>query len=277
MGYIIEGETAYVNGEKINGTFAPETDVSIQSTVGNQNNIELGQDVFGFDSVIFNGAEITYSNGIYAKSIIPTVSAEQSDVANAIGLTSDKIVSGNTILGVEGTVEDVNDYISLPEGETSITIANCIKQIPQLDTSNVTTMNNMFANCSSLATIPLLNTSNVTSMTYMFNNCSSLTTIPQLDTSNVTSMYHMFNNCTSLITIPVLDTSSVTGINNMVNNCSSLSNDSLNNILAMLTNATAYTGTKTLKYIGLSETQATTCTTLSNWTACETAGWTTGY
>ena len=188
-----------------------------------------------------------------------------------------KIVSGNTILGVEGTVEDVNDYISLPEGETSITIANCIKQIPQLDTSNVTTMNNMFANCSSLATIPLLNTSNVTSMTYMFNNCSSLTTIPQLDTSNVTSMYHMFNNCTSLITIPVLDTSSVTGINNMVNNCSSLSNDSLNNILAMLTNATSYTGTKTLAYIGLSETQATTCTTLSNWTACETAGWTTGY
>lgn len=63
----------------------------------------------------------------------------------------------------------------------------------------------------------------------------------------------------------------------MFKNCTSLSNDSLNNILAMLTNATAYTGTKTLKYIGLSETQATTCTTLSNWTACETAGWTTGY
>ena len=34
---------------------------------------------------------------------------------------------------------------------------------------------------------------------------------------------------------------------------------------------------KTLKYIGLSEEQATTCTTLSNWAACETAGWTTGY
>ena len=63
----------------------------------------------------------------------------------------------------------------------------------------------------------------------------------------------------------------------MFDNCTSLTDDSLNNILAMLTNATAYTRTKTLKYIGLSKTQATTCTTLSNWAACEAAGWTTGY
>ena len=263
---IAQNKTAYVNGEKITGTvFATEP--------GEQRLFLLPNNFTEDETKIILPA---MDNGIYYRAGT-ILYFTKSNLRNRFGITADKIVSGNTILGVEGTVEDVNDYISLPEGETSITIANCIKQIPQLDTSNVTTMNNMFANCSSLATIPLLNTSNVTSMTYMFNNCSSLTTIPQLDTSNVTSMYHMFNNCTSLITIPVLDTSSVTGINNMVNNCSSLSNDSLNNILAMLTNATAYTGTKTLKYIGLSETQATTCTTLSNWTACETAGWTTGY
>ena len=114
-------------------------------------------------------------------------------------------------------------------------------------------------------------------MSYMFQNCTALTTIPQLDTSTVTDMDYMFRGCTVLTTIPLLNTSNVTSMRNMFQNCTSLSDDSLNNILAMLTNATAFTGTKTLAYIGLSETQATTCTTLSNWSACEAAGWTTGY
>ena len=57
---------------------------------------------------------------------------------------------------------------------------------------------------------------------------------------------------------------------------SQLTNDSLNNILEMCKNS-VMSSNKTLKYIGLSSTQATTCTTLSNWAACESAGWTTGY
>ena len=138
-------------------------------------------------------------------------------------------------------------------------------------------MSGMFNGCTSLTTIPQLDTSAVTDMNFMFYGCTSLTTIPQLDTSTVTNMNFMFYGCTSLTTIPQLDTSTVTNIIDMFRSCTSLSNDSLNNILAMLTNAIAYTGTKTLKYIGLSETQATTCTTLSNWSACEAAGWTTGY
>ena len=194
-------------------------------------------------------------------------------------LKPENLKQGVTCLGVEGTYtgDSINDYISLPEGETAIKIAGCIKQIPQLDTSAVNSMSNMFNNCTALTTIPLLNTSNVTSMSNMFNNCTALTTVPLLDTSAVTSMSFMFYGCTALTTIPLLNTSNVTNMGFMFNGCAALTNDSLNNILAMLTNATSYTGTKTLKYIGLSETQATTCTTLSNWSACEAAGWTTGY
>ena len=59
--------------------------------------------------------------------------------------------------------------------------------------------------------------------------------------------------------------------------CPALSNESLNNILAMCANATSYTGTKTLAYIGISETQATTCQGLSNYQDFINAGWTTGY
>ena len=175
----------------------------------------------------------------------------------------------------DGTVlldtSQVTNMNSMFNGCTSLT------EIPLIDTSAVINMGGMFNGCTSLTEIPLIDTSTVTNMYSMFNGCTSLTTIPQLDTSAVTDMNFMFYGCTSLTTIPQLDTSAVTDMSGMFRSCTSLSNDSLNNILAMLTNATAYTRTKTLRYIGLSETQATTCTTLSNWTACQELGWTTGY
>lgn len=194
-------------------------------------------------------------------------------------LKPENLKKGVTCLGVEGTYEgdNINDYIAVPADMTTIKILDCIKKIPLIDTSKVTIMSYMFQDCIALTTIAQLDTSAVTDMRYMFENCTALTTIPQLDTSKVTIMSSMFRNCTALTTIPQLDTSAVTKMDYMFQDCTALSNDSLNNILAMFTNATAYAQTKTLKYIGLSETQATTCTTLSNWSACEAAGWTTGY
>lgn len=154
-----------------------------------------------------------------------------------------------------------------------------ITEIPPLNTENVTSFRDTFSRCTSITSIPELNTSNATSMYNTFQNCLSLTAIPQLDTSKVTTMYFMFAYCSSLITVPQLDTSSVTGtgMKNMFSGCTSLSDESLNNILAMCTNATKITSNKALKYIGLTSDQATRCTTLSNYQAFLDAGWTTGY
>ena len=206
-----------------------------------------------------------------------TINAVDNTIDSNIQATN--IKKDIVILGVTGTYEgdNINDYIAVPADMTTIKIQDCIKKIPLIDTSAVTNMNSMFYGCTSLTEIPLIDTSAVTTMDSMFYGCTSLTTIPQLDTSAVTDMRNMFDGCTSLTTIPQLDTSAVTNMSGMFRSCTSLSNDSLNNILAMLINATAYTGTKTLKFIGLSETQATICTTLSNWATCEAAGWTTGY
>lgn len=146
-----------------------------------------------------------------------------------------------------------------------------------LDTSNVTNMSHMFSSCINLSIIPLLNTSKVVNMDSTFASCTNLLAIPQIDTSKATNMNRMFSDCINLSTISQLNLSKVTGINNMFSNCTSLSDDSLNNILASLLTATSYTGAKILKNIGLSEEQATTCTTLSNWSALEAKGWTTGY
>ena len=149
--------------------------------------------------------------------------------------------------------------------------------LPQLNTNKVTSMYRAFTDCSNLITVSQIDTSNVTNMMQAFQGCKKLTTIPQLDTSKVTNMEFMFSECSSIINIPVLDTSSVTNIYSMFWNCSNLSNDSLNNILQMCINAAVYTGTKTLRQMLLSEEQAQKCTTLSNYQAFLDAGWTTGY
>lgn len=89
---------------------------------------------------------------------------------------------------------------------TSISFGNKsnIKSITkmQLDTSNVTNMNNMFNGCLSLTTLDLssINTSKVTTMQEMFSGCSSLTSLNLSDLNMKKLQYvaHMFYECSSL-------------------------------------------------------------------------------
>lgn len=150
-----------------------------------------------------------------------------------------------------------------------------ITTIPLFDTTGVTSMRQMFNNCSALTSVPLLNTSSVTDMYQMFNSCTNLesvplfittnvtnmnsfiswcthiTAIPQFDTSSVTDMRNMFNGCSALTTIPLLNTSSVTNMQNMFSSCNALNTTSLDNMLQMCINATNYTETKTLYWLGV--------------------------
>ncbi len=106
---IVKDKTAYVNGEKITGTFAPEDELQIPSIVDRQENITFGDDGFGNQSVIFTGASTRWYTPKYINNVIPIVSVDQSMVAAAIGLTADKIKAGETILGVTGTYTGEND------------------------------------------------------------------------------------------------------------------------------------------------------------------------
>ena len=96
------------------------------------------------------------------------------------------------------------------------------------DTSNVTTMSGMFSNCSNLTSLDVsgFDTSNVTTMSYMFRDCSNLTSldVSKFNTSNVTTMLWMFGNCSKLTSLDVskFDTSNVTTMSEMFYNCSKL-------------------------------------------------------
>lgn len=118
----------------------------------------------------------------------------------------------------------------------------------------------------------------VTEIRYLFSGLYGLKKAPTMNTSHITNAQQLFNQCESLVTVPVYDFSSLTGNNNynMFNYCPALSNESLNNILATCITMTGVNN-KTLKYMGITSTQATTCQSLSNWSEFTSAGWTTGY
>lgn len=77
-----------------------------------------------------------------------------------------------------------------------------ILYLENLNTSDVTSMSNMFAGCKTLAEVDVSNfkTENVTDMSDMFSGCAKLEelNVKNFNTSNVTNMNGMFAGCTSL-------------------------------------------------------------------------------
>ena len=103
-----------------------------------------------------------------------------------------------------------------------------IQGINNLNTSEVTRMDFMFSECSSLTSLDISNfdTKNVRSMKYMFDKCSGLTSldVSKFDTRNVTDMESMFYGCNGLTSLDVsnFNTSNVTNMDGMFAGCSGL-------------------------------------------------------
>lgn len=98
-----------------------------------------------------------------------------------------------------------------------------------LNTSNVTSMTEMFRDCSHLKELDVsyLDTSNVTQMLGMFQNCNELNStldLSNFDTSKVINMGNMFYGCNNVqkIIVDDFDTSNVTSMQSMFYNCNDL-------------------------------------------------------
>ena len=96
---------------------------------------------------------------------------------------------------------------------------------------NITSMDNIFNDCSTLISVPDIskwNTSNIESMENIFCGCKLLKSLPDIskwDTSNVKRMNSMFKGCSSLEYLPDIsnwDTSNVIDMSCMFYECSSL-------------------------------------------------------
>ena len=180
-----------------------------------------------------------------------------------------------TITLTKNGIYDIVGYDSavvLVEGEvnkvkvSSIRVTNeCIVDgtwnTDVIDTSSMTSMYQMFYNCSSLQTLDVSdwNTSKVTSMERMFNKCTSLQSldVSGWDTSKVTNMSYIFYDCGSLQSLDVSgwDTSKVTNILSMLSYCNKLTTliggRTIEEVIS--NNISALNGLK--KYITLSTTR----------------------
>lgn len=220
-----------------------------------------------------NGKSFKYMfNGCYSLENIPTSLNTSSATANSD--FSDMFSGCKKIKTIPSI--DTSKARTL-----SMLCSNCVEleSVPTLDCSSAMYMGNMFSGCKKLTSVSFINTNLAVEISNMFSNCTSLVTAPQFYTGSCTTMRQMFSGCTNLVNVPEYDTSGLTSNNHyyMFNNCPNLSNDSLNTILLMCTNATSITSSKTLKTLGLTSAQATTCQSLSNYADFISAGWTTGY
>ena len=128
------------------------------------------------------------------------------------------------------------------------------------NTSNVTSMSDMFASCTSLTSLDLSNfdTSKVTNMEYMFGYCDKLTSldVSSFDTSSVTNMREMFYNCAKLTSLNLsnFDTNNVTTMEYMFQYCSSLTSLDLSSFNTSKVNDMSgmFYGCKNLKTLNLS-------------------------
>ena len=103
-----------------------------------------------------------------------------------------------------------------------------IEGLDQVDTSEVTNMQEMFYSCESLEHLDLssFNTKKVTNMTMMFASCYKLSSIDlhSFDTSSVTDMSFMFSSCQSLTSLDLrnFNTRKVTDMSYMFSSATNL-------------------------------------------------------
>ena len=198
--------------------------------------------------------------------------ALSENVFNSIAYGKDGVINGNLANDVSTIFTDIN-----AEAYAKLQLSYNDMEPRVLTNSDKELNRNLYVVPIKLDGTPLLDTSQLTNCGGLFQNSQNLISVPMLDISNATDIAFMFGDCTNLIYIPVLNTSKVVDMLGTFSRCPKLSDKSLNNILQMCINASNYRENKTLEYLGLSEEQATKCTTLSNYEAFTEAGWTTGY
>lgn len=208
---LASGKTAYVNGKRITGTVEKVNDLTNSAdrwVIGSQKTTFM----FSVDSPIMLNSD-SWIN----------LSLANSNLAKSAGLTSDKLLEGNTVLGVEGAVKfpKITNAYELFVSNARIDYLYELLNLCE----NVTSTANMFASASSLREVDLskFDTSQVTTMAGMFKACTGLTelNLNSFDTSNTTTMYEMFTNCYKLTNLSIdnFNTSKVTNMDSMFNTC----------------------------------------------------------
>lgn len=188
-----------------------------------------------------------YLGGVLSKDYVGTVTFVDDNIvpsgSNYKSFDVSKEGDGSIILwyyddGGEVTNGKYDVYVGSDNGRSSIETGyrffysfeyTTLFDLTYFETSNVTSMENMFEYCGSVTDLDLgsFNTSNVITMYGMFSFCSSLTNlnVSSFDTSNVTNMVSMYNSCSSLVNLDLSSfyTPKLVNVAGMFRDCTSLS------------------------------------------------------
>lgn len=140
-----------------------------------------------------------------------------------------------------------------------------------VDTSNITSMEEMFYNCSRLKTLaPKFNVSNVTTMKAFCSYVNSATSIDcsSFGTSVVTTCYQMFYQCSNVISIDLRNftTPNLTDCSNMFYGCSKMTDLRIDNLITdnVTTMSNMFNGCRALTSLNLSHFKTTNVTSVSS-------------
>ena len=196
-------------------SIATMTDNEVTST--GTGNIELAVRLIDTQETIGTKTIVVSETDSYPNLVKFRIASEPSSTATTMITVNG---SNKTISGL--TYDSYSDIYSYDAGASITSIKfnsnSNISELVKLNTSNITTMSQMFYNCKSLTSLDLSNwdVSNTTDMSQMFYGCSSLTELDlsNFDMTNAPTVY-MFYGCTSLHTL-------------RLDNCS---NDTISNII----------------------------------------------
>ena len=212
--------------------------------------------------------QIVFSDDNYNGLNKVTVNAVTNEIDENI--KSENIKNGVDILGVTG------NYVGSKYAPRYISFYNykgteLDYETKNIDTSNMTSMKNMFYSCNNVEELDLksFNTSKVTDMSSMFQLCSTLKKIDlsTFDTSKVTMMKSMFHNCKfRTLDLKNFNTSKVTTFDFMFNFCGNLTSINLSSFdTSNATNmAHMFQECLLLTNLDLSNFNTTNVTTMSN-------------
>lgn len=167
--------------------------------------------------------DVIYYNGSGARDVEPYWMRRKNEITT---VTFDKSFNEYQLEEFVST-GDGTHYCGCEGWFTNFTALKKV-DFTNFNASKVTTMNEMFAGCTSLETITLnINTESVIYMQNMFYGCVNLKTInfgKDFSTSNVTDMHGMFNGCLALenLDLSAFNTINVTDMSDMFSYCASL-------------------------------------------------------
>lgn len=245
-GDILQGETAYVDGNKITGTLGTENKTVKSSNIEQTITPTEGKLINEITVEAMKLEEVNVTPTTSTQTITPAQGKDGISQVNVGAVTSaidSNIVAGNIkknveILGVVGNLEegiDTSDATATAQDIMQDKTAYVNGQkITGTATSGGADLDDYFNTDApswswaprnaykSIKKFPPINLGNLTTMYYMFDNCASLVEAPSFNTENVTNMSYAFNGCISLESVPQYDTGNVTDMSFMFNNCKKL-------------------------------------------------------